>query len=148
MARRSFKQAFGLWHHPLERPLFAIAASFTWAQQIYFWRPITNCSAWSPFAVNNLVWFVTGPVLVRLLPDSLIDLILVTHSLTLKLFGTLLVVGLLWSLPDHVFGTGRYQFPPGHVPPPCKIIRRFPYGLVRHPAATGFLCASHSPLKV
>lgn len=65
MARRSYKQALGLWHHPLERPLFAIAASLAWAQQVYFWKPITDCAKWSPYTVNPYVWFITVPVLVR-----------------------------------------------------------------------------------
>ena len=137
MARRVYKQALGLWHHPLERPLFAIAASITWWQQIYFWRPITDCSRLDIFAVPTAAWAITIPVLVRRTRLNLTS----TDFLS-KLFGTLLVVGLLWSLPDHVFGTGRYKFPPGHVPAPAKIIRNFPYGLVRHPAATGFLYAS------
>lgn len=65
MARRSYKQALGLWHHPLERPLFAIAASLAWAQQVYFWKPISDCAKWSPYTVNPYVWFITVPVLVR-----------------------------------------------------------------------------------
>jgi len=41
-------------------------------------------------------------------------------------------------MPDHVFGTGRYKYPQGKIPH-GSISYQYPYGLVRHPAATGFL---------
>jgi len=117
MARRAYKAALGLLQHPLERPLYATAAWIVWFATLYYWRPISNCEKWNPFAIPNAIWAVSLPVIVA---------------------GTLLIVGLLWSLPDHVFGTSRYKYEQGHVPH-GEIIRRFPYGLVRHPAASGFL---------
>jgi hypothetical protein len=30
--------------------------------------------------------------------------------------GSLIVVGFLWKLPDHVFGTAKYQYNPGKFP--------------------------------
>ena len=38
-----------------------------------------------------------------------------------------------------MFGTGKYRYPQGQSPKHADIIRGFPYGLVRHPAATAFL---------
>jgi len=114
MARKAFKTALGLWQHPLERPLYATLSWIAWGAQIWFWRPITNCVKWNPLAVSPAIWAVSGTVLA---------------------LGALLIVGLLWSLPGHVFGTNHYD----GVPHGGKIIRRFPYGLVRHPAAAGFL---------
>jgi len=117
MARKAVKQVFGTFQHPLDRPLFATASWITWFVQIHFWKPITDCTAWNPLDVPRNVWIVSGLVIA---------------------LGALLIVGLLWSLPGHVFGTDHYKWTAGH-PPEGSIIRRFPYGLVRHPAAAGFL---------
>jgi protein-S-isoprenylcysteine O-methyltransferase Ste14 len=118
-ARKAYKQAIGLWNHPLERPLFATIATIMWGINVIFWKPISDCSRWNPLTVPPQIWAASGTVI---------------------LFAILLVVGFLWYLPDHVFGTGRYSHPPGS-PPKHGIITGFPYGLVRHPAATGFLWA-------
>jgi len=118
-ARKAVKQALGLWLHPIERPLFATVAWAMWLANLVFWRPITDCGP----AFN--VFKVSFPVAVV--------------SVTMFVIGTALVVGLLWSLPDHVFGTGKCRFAPGQANTKGEIIRAFPYGLVRHPAATGFL---------
>jgi len=116
-ARKVVKTALGLWEHPVERPLFATIAVFVWGLNVLLWRPISNCSKWDPLSLGLKEWS---------LPALLITL------------ATALVVGFLWYLPDHVFGTARYQYQQGELPK-GQIIRGFPYGLVRHPAATGFL---------
>jgi len=117
MARKVYKQAIGLWGHPLERPIFATFSWLTWLAQIHFWLPITDCHRWDPLLVSRNVWIFAGLIIA---------------------LGSVLIVGLLWSLPGHVFGTDHWTFEQGkqvHGP----LIRRFPYGLVRHPAAAGFL---------
>ena len=48
-----------------------------------------------------------------------------------------LILGFFWTLPDHVFGTSRHEVRKTPFIP--KLIISFPYGMVRHPAATGFL---------
>lgn len=118
LARKAVKQALGLWEHPLERPLFATIAWVAWGLNVHTWRPVDTCAApWDPLAVSPYVWAASGAVFAA---------------------GTVLIVGLLWSLPDHVFGTARYQYDQGERPP-GDLILKFPYGLVRHPAAAGFL---------
>jgi len=117
MARDAYKRAVGLWQHPVERPLFAVFATIFWFITIYYWRPITDCTAWNPLAV---------------------PLPILALSATIITTGSLLIVGFLWTLPGHVFGTDRYQYDTGKYPAGV-IIRSFPYGLVRHPAAAGFL---------
>jgi len=117
-ARKAYKQAVGLWAHPLERPIFATIAWIVWGAGIHLWRPITDCQRWNIFEVSPRI---------------------LAPSLTVFALGALLVVGLLWSLPDHVFGTNKCRFAPGTFEPKGKIIYNFPYGLVRHPAAAGFL---------
>jgi len=118
MARKKFKEIVGLWQHPAERPIFAISAVSMWFVTLYFWRPISDCTRWDPFAVPLWMWAVSVPVIALC---------------------SLLIVGFLWSLPDHVFGTARYQYKQGEFQHSGGIIRGFPYGLVRHPAATGFI---------
>jgi len=117
-ARKVFKQATGLWAHPLERPLFATWAWIVWGINVVFWRPITDCDHWDP--LKTVPWVAGVAVVVFTL-------------------GAVLLVGLLWLLPDHVFGTGKCRFAPGSYQPHSDIISVFPYGLVRHPAAAGFL---------
>jgi hypothetical protein len=56
MARKSYKLAVGLWQHPLERPLFAVAACVGWFATLHFWRPITNCQRFDIFAVPLYHW--------------------------------------------------------------------------------------------
>lgn len=65
MARGTFKVATGLLHHPLERPLFAVLASFVWFANVYFWRPISDCSRLNIFEIHPAVWAISGPILVR-----------------------------------------------------------------------------------
>jgi protein-S-isoprenylcysteine O-methyltransferase Ste14 len=117
LARKSVKEALGLWQHPLERPLFATWAWIVWGLNIHFWKPINTCTSWNPLEVPLHVWAISGTIFTA---------------------GVILIVGLLWSLPDHVFGTARYQYEQGQVPQ-GSLILTFPYGLVRHPAAAGFL---------
>ena len=107
MARKVFKTALGIWQHPIERPIFATAAwvgspdqlcfvillgawfvQLTWGAQIWLWKPITNCVRFNPFTVSPVHWAISGLVIAA---------------------GSLLIVGLLWSLPEHVFGTSHYK---------------------------------------
>jgi protein-S-isoprenylcysteine O-methyltransferase Ste14 len=117
LARKAYKVAVGLWESPLERPLFAVIATIMWGLNVVLWRPITDCVRWNPLTVPLHIWAISG---------------------TIILLATLLIVGFLWVLPDHVFGTGKYRYDAGKIPK-GDILRGFPYGLVRHPAATGFI---------
>eukprot|EP01113_Clastostelium_recurvatum_P018682 TRINITY_DN219_c0_g1_i1.p1 TRINITY_DN219_c0_g1~~TRINITY_DN219_c0_g1_i1.p1 ORF type:complete len:275 (+),score=34.97 TRINITY_DN219_c0_g1_i1:114-938(+) len=119
LARKVVKQALGLWEQPFERPLFAAIASLMWGVNVFLWRPISDCERWDPLTVPLSRWGIHGTIIT---------------------LATLLVVGFLWVLPDHVFGTAKYQYPRGKFPH-SGILAGFPYGLVRHPAATGFLWA-------
>jgi len=119
MARNVYKQALGIWEHPIERPLFATIATIMWGVNVHFWRPITDCVRWDPLQVAPGVWAVSGLIIA---------------------LAFALIVGFLWVLPDHVFGTAKYQYKQGQFPR-GQILRQFPYGLVRHPAAAGFLWA-------
>jgi len=118
-ARKTVKVALGLWDHPVERPLFAAIATIVWGINVWFWKPITDCERYDITTVPLWRWGISGTVIA---------------------LSFALIVGFLWYLPDHVFGTAKYKYAPGHLPK-GGIIRGFPYGLVRHPAATGFLWA-------
>jgi len=120
LARKVVKQALGLWEHPVERPLFAAIATVMWALNVIYWKPITDCVRWDPFEVPLWSWAIR--------------LVIMGAGLTI-------LMGFLWVLPDHVFGTARYQYARGKFPEGGEIFLDFPYGLVRHPAATGFLWA-------
>jgi len=117
LARNKYKELVGLVDHPLERPLFAAVAPIVWFINIHFWRPISNCDRWDPLSTS--------------LPVAVISGIIGTLAL-------LLVLSFLFMMPDHVFGTSKYKYPPGKLPHGV-ISYNYPYGLVRHPAATGFL---------
>ncbi len=71
MARKVFKTTFGLWHHPLERPLFATGAWLAWGAQVVFWRPITDCQKWNPLTISLPVAAVSITIIVSS-PFSLI----------------------------------------------------------------------------
>eukprot|EP01013_Petalomonas_cantuscygni_P045346 TRINITY_DN992_c0_g1_i1.p1 TRINITY_DN992_c0_g1~~TRINITY_DN992_c0_g1_i1.p1 ORF type:complete len:289 (+),score=28.58 TRINITY_DN992_c0_g1_i1:50-916(+) len=123
MARRRYKEALGMWgtKSPLfavERPIFACASVVAWFLSVALWRPVSTCTGWSLFTVPTYAWVVSGPVL---------------------LAATVFILGLLYSLPNHVFGTDRYHFAPGTYPALGDLIVTHPYNLVRHPAASGFL---------
>jgi len=117
LSRKFYKEAVGLADHPLERPLFAAIAPVIWFINIQFWKPVSNCERWDPLQTS--IPFAVVSALVG----------------TLALF---LILTFLWLMPDHVFGTAKYKYPPGKLPH-SKISYGYPYGLVRHPAATGFL---------
>jgi protein-S-isoprenylcysteine O-methyltransferase Ste14 len=117
LARQKYKKLVGLEDHPLERPLFAAVAPIVWFTNIHFWKPISNCERWDPLQTS--------------LPFALLSGVVGTLCL-------FLILTFLWLMPDHVFGTAKYQYPPGKLPQ-SKISYGYPYGLVRHPAATGFL---------
>jgi len=117
LSRIKYKEVVGLIDHPLERPLFAAIAPVVWFINIHFWHPVSNCERWDPLETSLPFAFLSG----------------VIGTLSL-----LLILTFLWLMPDHVFGTARYQYPPGKLPH-AKISYGYPYGLVRHPAATGFL---------
>jgi len=116
LSRRVVKQALGLYNHQLDRPLFGTIACLCLPTFIHFWRPISNCSKLDIFAVNPVVLVFSGTII----------------SLALTL-----VLAFFWLMPDHVFGTARYRQLVN--PPHPKLFVRFPYGIVRHPAAAGFL---------
>jgi len=121
MARKKYKQLFGFWgtsfFQPVERPIFACAAFVCWAVTLIYWKPITDCKGWDPLAVSPLVWVGSGIMI------------------SICLFE---ILGLLYTLPHHVFGTDRWKYPAGQYPV-GKLITTFPYNLVRHPAASGFI---------
>lgn len=119
LARKAYKEAVGLWQHPIERPLFAIIATIFWGLNVFYWKPISDCGRFEPTELPAWAWTISGLVLAA---------------------GSALIVGLLWTLPNHVFGTAKYKYEQGKEPQ-HGIIRTFPYGLVRHPAAAGFLWA-------
>eukprot|EP01130_Rhizamoeba_saxonica_P003283 TRINITY_DN139_c1_g2_i2.p1 TRINITY_DN139_c1_g2~~TRINITY_DN139_c1_g2_i2.p1 ORF type:complete len:151 (+),score=14.17 TRINITY_DN139_c1_g2_i2:257-709(+) len=108
LARSSFKRLVGLEHHPLDRPLFAIVAPFAWFISFHFWKPVSNCEAWDITNVSIPVLLVSGTVFT---------------------LGTFQVLALLYMLPDHVFGTQKHKYPPGHQLPPPKLITDFPYSI-------------------
>jgi len=116
-SRRKYKEIVGLVDHPLERPLFAALAPVVWGINIHFWKPISSCDRWDPLSTP--------------LPFALLSGLVGTLAL-------LLILTFLWLMPDHVFGTSKYKYPQGKLPH-SKISYSYPYGLVRHPAATGFL---------
>jgi len=117
LARNKCKEALGLVEHPIERPLYAAIAPVVWFINIHFWAPISNCERWDPLETS--------------IPFALVSGIIGT-------LGLLLILSFLWLMPDHVFGTAKYQFPQGKQPH-SQISYGYPYGLVRHPAASGFL---------
>jgi len=116
LSRRVVKQALGLWNHPIDRPLFGMVACCSISMWTHFWRPLTNCSKFNIFAVHPMILMISVPVIC---------------------FALFLILGFFWTLPDHVFGTSRHRIlikPPKH-----KLFVTFPYGMVRHPAASGFI---------
>jgi len=120
MARKMFKQSVGLWQHPIERPLYAVCAVIAWFITLHTWRPVSTCAhdTWNPATTNIVI--AIACVLVWVL-------------------ALLLVLGFLYTLPTHVFGTGHYRYTAGAFPANNEPMTMFPYGLVRHPAAAGFL---------
>ena len=142
LARTKVKKALGIDEHPIERPLFAAIATVVWFINVYTWQPISNCSKFDVLRVPSLQWLVSGPIL--LFSTFLIVGILPPYFLTnkYKTFNKVhppLFSGLLWALPDHVFGTSKYKYKQHKFPEQKLIKDTFPYGLVRHPAAAGFL---------
>jgi len=117
LARKGVKQALGLWNHPLDRPIFAIFAPFTWLITMHNWIPVSNCAKFDLFALDPWKWVVSGTVFT---------------------LWSIEVLGLFYMLPSHVFGTDRHTWKDDHKPS-HDLILTFPYGLVRHPAAAAFL---------
>lgn len=116
LSRKVVKQALGLWEHPIDRPFFGLVACLAISTWTHFWRPVTNCSRWELF-------------------DT--PLYLAVPAAAVIGFCFYLILGFFWALPDHVFGTSRHEVRKTPFVP--KLITAFPYGMVRHPAATGFL---------
>lgn len=110
------KEALGLWEHPFDRPFFGLVACSAITIWHVFWKPISDCERW------------------EILETPLVRAALSTAVAGFCLF---LVLGFFWTLPDHVFGTSRHEVRKTPFVP--KLITSFPYGMVRHPAATGFL---------
>ena len=121
LARRVVKQAIGTWGSVYDRPLFAFIAPFTWLATILLWTPIDTCAV----------------------PAHVLDLPVWRLALHGGIFAlaSVVVLGLFYLLPSHVFGTDRCTWVNGRVPAAQKhgIITAFPYGVVRHPAAAAFL---------
>jgi protein-S-isoprenylcysteine O-methyltransferase Ste14 len=116
LSRRVVKQFLGLWEHPFDRPLFGIVACISLPAWTHFWQPLTNCARWN--------------VLDTPLPVA-------AASAAVIAFCLVLILGFFWTMPDHVFGTSRHKVL--KVQPKPELFTQFPYGMVRHPAATGFL---------
>jgi protein-S-isoprenylcysteine O-methyltransferase Ste14 len=116
-SRRVWKQAVGLWGSPLDRPIFAAVAPVAWFISLYKWKPVTDCSRFDVFTVPTYTWAVSGFVFTM---------------------GVIQLLGLLYSLPDHVFGTSKHKYQKQELPS-HDVIEDYPYNLVRHPAAAGFL---------
>jgi protein-S-isoprenylcysteine O-methyltransferase Ste14 len=116
LSRRVVKQWLGLWEHPFDRPFFGLVACAAITIWTHFWQPVTNCEKWNVFATP--------------LYQAALSSIVVAFCLYL-------ILGFFWTMPDHVFGTSRHKVISN--PPAPKLFTQFPYGMVRHPAATGFL---------
>lgn len=127
MARRVYKQAVGLWNHPLDRPIFAAIAPIAWFVTLLKWKPITDCERFDVFNAHAIVGLFAA---------------------ALFTLGCFEVLGLLYSLPDHVFGTARWKYNSISEMPAPQLIEGFPYNLVRHPAAAGFLWMYWSVIAV
>ncbi len=121
LARRVVKQAIGTWGSAYDRPLFAFIAPLTWLATLVLWTPIDTCAAPTP---------------VLALPAWRLAL----HGGVFAAWSVVLL-GLFYLLPSHVFGTDRCTWINGKAPASKKhaIITAFPYGVVRHPAAAAFL---------
>ena len=121
LSRNVVKHALGLGPtHPLDRPIFSFQAAITWWATIYLWRPITVASRLDVTAITLKDYIWRAPIILTFLIETL---------------------GLFYLLPNHVFGTDRWQWAKGQMPKEHKLIVSFPYSLVRHPAAAFFLWA-------
>lgn len=116
LSRRVVKQALGLWNHPIDRPLFGIVACVGISIWTHFWRPITTCGHFDVLTVNPVILVISGVVIG---------------------FSLFLILGFFWAMPDHVFGTSRHRILKN--PPKHALFLKFPYSMVRHPAASGFI---------
>jgi len=117
MARKRFKEATGLLDHPIERALFGTVANVVLLNFLFRWRPITTCERWDLFQTSWVAALVSLPII------------------AVALF---VVLYFLYVFTDHVFGTARYAIAPGtHRTPQISWV--FPYNMVRHPTAAGFL---------
>lgn len=117
-SRTFVKNLLGLGpENPLDRPLFAFQAPFSWLATMMTWTPITNCSRFDIYEVNLYAYAIPFVICFIFLVELL---------------------GLFFLLPNHVFGTDRYRW---YKTPPVShaLIIDFPYALVRHPAAAAFL---------
>jgi protein-S-isoprenylcysteine O-methyltransferase Ste14 len=122
LARRVVKQAIGTWQSVYDRPLFAFIAPLSWLATLILWTPIDTCATPTP---------------VLALPAWRLAI----HGSVFAVWSVVLL-GLFFLLPSHVFGTDRCKWASGK-PPAVKgghaILTSFPYGVVRHPAAAAFL---------
>jgi methanethiol S-methyltransferase len=119
MSREFFKRAIGTWGKPIDRPLFGLASCIVLPAWTILYKPITDCQR-TDFT-DPVIW-------ARPLTFVGVIVLLITFSFILAYF---------WILPSHVFGTDHYKILKSR--PPLQIIVGFPYGIVRHPAAAGFL---------
>jgi len=117
MARKKFKEMTGLLDHPIERALFGTVANVVLLNFIWRWRPVTNCERWDPLQTSVVATLISLPII------------------AIALF---VILYFLYVFTDHVFGTARYAIAPGTKSKP-QISWVFPYNMVRHPTAAGFL---------
>ncbi len=120
LARRVVKQVIGTWGSVYDRPIFAFIAPLTWLATLVLWKPVSTCAVATP-VVSLPVWQ------------------LAFHGTVFAVW-SLVLLGLFYILPHHVFGTDRCTWINGKAPvQKHEIITAFPYGVVRHPAAAAFL---------
>lgn len=119
MSRERFKKLIGTWGSPIDRPLFGLASCLALSVYTLFWKPISDCSR-ADFTDLNRIFSI----------QVLLGAVAVFVSVAF-------VLSYFWILPTHVFGTDHYiiRNKPAH----HSIITGYPYGIVRHPAAAGFL---------
>lgn len=119
LSRNVVKKALGLGpQHPLDRPIFSFIAPFSWYSTMYLWQPISAASRLDVTTITLKQYFWRAPIILTGLVETL---------------------GLFYLLPNHVFGTDRHEWARGNMPKEHKLIVKFPYNLVRHPAAACFL---------
>lgn len=118
LARNVVKQALGLGpKHPLDRPIYAFLSPFSWWITIVLWKPITACSRLDVTAISLTEYLWRVPIVLPFMIE---------------------VLGLWYLHPNHLWGTDRHTWST-QMPEKQELIIKFPYGLVRHPAAAAFL---------
>ncbi|EER07505.1 conserved hypothetical protein [Perkinsus marinus ATCC 50983] len=117
LARTAVKKRLGLYNKPYERPLFAFMSPITWFLSIHTWTPFDNCARFDITNISAAQVLVFGGIF---------------------LLANLYLLGLLYTLPDHILGTSHYKYCEGEKHA-HKLLTNFPYNLVRHPSSASFL---------